>query len=258
MRDKLLLVFKYGIIKTMSLGLSIRQKHIISQRVVNNNAIPCVLAEQHLLLDALGVVFWPKQNLLLFSDLHFEKASFLSQFANPLPQLDTLDTIKRMQSCLKLFQPEKVVCLGDSLHDGNAVNRMRQQYIDEINLMVSHASKWWWILGNHDPNIPKQINGARAPFLEIEQLLLVHEPENLDDFIDVNAQIIGHFHPKARRKLNKHYVRGKCFLKDEQKLMMPAFGSYTGGLDSEDSALSELLSPTKSCYLSFNDKLFLV
>jgi DNA ligase-associated metallophosphoesterase len=242
----------------MPLSLTDKQKHIISQRVLDNNAIPCLLAQQHLLLDALGVAFWPKQNLLIFSDLHFEKGSFLSQFANPLPQLDTLDTIKRMQACLDLFQPEQVVCLGDSLHDGNAINRMRQQYIDEINLMVSGAKKWWWILGNHDPDIPKEINGTRVPFLALERLLLVHEPENLEDFGDVNAQIIGHFHPKARRKLSKHYVRGKCFLKDEQKLMMPAFGAYTGGLDSDDPALTALLASNKSCYLSFNNKLFLV
>ena len=242
----------------LNLGLSDEQKNVISERVVKNNAIPCLLSQSRLLLDALGILFWPKHNLLIFSDLHFEKASFLGQFANPIPQFDSLDTIRRMQACLGLYQPRRVVCLGDSLHDVNAVRRMPQHYIDALNAMVSKSDNWWWILGNHDPEIPKQIAGERVSSLRIDDLLLVHEPEEHSQLGDANAQIIGHFHPKARRKLNKHSIRGKCFLKDNKKLLMPAFGSYTGGLDSEDPALQTLLDDNKACFLSFNEKLYLV
>lgn len=238
--------------------LTVQQKKTIHRRVMNNYAIPCELNNQRLLLDALCIVFWPKHNLLVFSDLHFEKASFLGQFSNPIPQLDTLDTINRMLACIQLYKPDSVVCLGDSLHDGNAINRMPQQYLESINSMVTSVSEWVWILGNHDPQIPRQVLGKRKSYLKIDGVLLVHEPEELDEFDAVGAQIIGHFHPKAQRKLAKHNVRGKCFLKDQTKLLMPAFGSYTGGLDSEDSALASLLENDKQCFLSFNNKLFLL
>jgi len=238
--------------------LSEYQKNTIQDRVMNYAAIPCQLAGQRLLLDAAGVVFWPKHQLLIFSDLHFEKASFLSQFANPLPKLDTQDTVKRMLSALSVYTPQHVVCLGDSLHDGNALNRMLTSDLAAINIMLDGVAKWTWVLGNHDPSIPADIAGDRAQYLVLDNILLVHEPEDLNTFIDADAQIIGHFHPKTRKKLARHWVKGKCFSKDESKLLMPAFGSYTGGLDIQHEVLTSLMTASPECYLMYNQKIYLV
>lgn len=238
--------------------LSDKQKAVIETRVTQGFALPCQLATQGLILDASGVLFWPKHNLLIFSDLHFEKASFLSQFAHPLPRFDTKDTLLKMQSCIELYQPAQVVCLGDSLHDANAVSRMPSSELSTINTMLSGVKKWYWVLGNHDPEIPKQISGVRVPHLVVDNVLLVHEPESLDKFDSVDAQVIGHYHPKTKFNITKHSLRGKCFLQDESILLMPAFGSYTGGLDIQHPAIQDLLSQTVSCYLMHGSKLFLM
>ena len=214
-------------------------------------------ADQRFILDASGALIWPKHDMVVFSDLHFEKGSFLSQFANPLPRFDTAKTITKMQNVLQEYSAKQVICLGDSLHDGNALSRMNDKDLSDINDLVHGVSSWFWVLGNHDPEIPDAILGQSCEHLEIDNILWVHEPENLDKFAGVKAQVIGHFHPKLSVKKARHRMTGKCFVSNDDILLMPAFGQYTGGLWVEDEAIQSLLQDTYRTHLLFNDKLFL-
>jgi len=234
--------------------------HSLQQRLIAKQVIPIELAGNKLLLDSLGVLAWPKQNLIIFSDLHLEKGSFLSQFANPLPRFDSADTLQRMQQAMSIYQGANVVCLGDSLHDVNALSRMQKNDLACLNTLVESVNEFTWVQGNHDPDIPDAIKGVRAEQLKLANLLLVHEPEDLSllaDSDNIAAQIVGHFHPKSTHRITNRKFTGKCFLQGESVLFMPAFGSYTGGLDSTHSVFENLLcTKTMSTYLLYKQQIF--
>lgn len=217
-------------------------------------------ARNRIILDAWGTLFWPAYDLLVFSDLHFEKGSFLSQFANPLPRLDTQKTLNNMQNVLTLYQPTCVICLGDSFHDGNAISRMDSCNIDELNNMVNSVLNWQWVLGNHDPEIPEQIAGQSIINLMVNNLLLVHEPEEkfkeMQDERPIEAQIIGHFHPKMQVKKMGHTMSGKCFVVGKEMLLMPAFGHYTGGLSINHEVIKNTVGTPSLKYFLHGQKIF--
>jgi len=226
--------------------------------LMNHQVIPIKFAGQRLLLDGCGVLVWPQKDLLVFSDLHLEKGSFLTQYANPVPRFDSKDTLKRMQIMMARYDCQHVVCLGDSLHDTNALSRMQNDDLKQLNDLVSSIAQWTWILGNHDPDIPPAIFGERAAYLQLDNLLLVHEAETLSDFANAEAQIIGHFHPKSSFKLSSRKVTGKSFVSASDILLMPAFGKYTGGLDIRDEAFTSLFTRSSAkVYLTYHQKIYL-
>ncbi|MDT0596217.1 ligase-associated DNA damage response endonuclease PdeM [Glaciecola petra] len=214
----------------------------LKELIQQHKVIPIHFGTQSLLLAADGVLIWPRYDAIIFSDLHLEKGSFLSQFSNPIPRLDSRNTLTRIQNCLERYACKWVICLGDSLHDGNAVNRMEDTDLSSLNELVNTTHRWTWVQGNHDPDIPKVVLGERSANIQLDGLLLTHEPENLALFDDICAQIVGHFHPKLTIKLANRKVNGKSFLLDDKILIMPAFGKYTGGLDSDDLAFKALVN----------------
>lgn len=237
---------------------------LLQTLLVNHQVIPVKFAGHRMLFDAAGVVIWPQQDLLIFSDLHFEKGSFLSQFANPLPRFDSKDTLKRMQALIERYTCTHIVCLGDSLHDDNALSRMQHEDLTQLNALVTSVPKWTWVLGNHDPDIPPEIKGERATSIQCQNVLLVHEPEDLDEYSAsrgalVNAQIVGHYHPKSTYRLANRRVTGKTFVCAPHILLMPAFGKYTGGLDIKDSAFEGIFDiKESSIYMSYHQKIYLL
>lgn len=231
----------------------------LHQLVMQNTVIPIRFCSTRMIADGRGVLFWPQHDLLIFSDLHFEKGSFLSQFAHPLPRFDTRETLSRMAGLIREYSPAHVICLGDSFHDGNAEKRMQADDVAAINILIDRVERWSWVLGNHDPEIPQNLAGERCHYLCLDEVLFVHEPENLDLQDTCSAQIVGHFHPKTRYKLSNKNVTGKSFLVGEALLLMPAFGKYTGGLSSDHEAIKALFpTSTPQILLSYHTKLFML
>jgi metallophosphoesterase superfamily enzyme len=165
-----------------------------------------------------------------------------------------------MQNVLITYQPTSVICLGDSFHDGNAISRMDIGNIEVLNNMVNAVPDWLWVLGNHDPEIPREIAGGSLFSLKKDNLLLVHEPEDLRQSGNasgtIEAQIVGHFHPKMRIKKSGHTMSGKCFVVGHDILLMPAFGQYTGGLSIEHKVIKRMLGEKSSEYLLYAQKIF--
>ncbi len=208
----------------------------LHQYLHEQTVIPYKFGEQRFLIDAAGALVWPKYDLIVFSDLHLEKGSFLSQFANPIPRFDSKDTIERMQALITKYKCKHIICLGDSFHDQNALSRMEDSELTTLNKLVKTCDDWLWVLGNHDPDIPNSVLGRREPYRIIEQIMFSHEPEILDHG-PAKFQVVGHYHPKMSYRLNRRKVKGKVFLSNAEILLMPAFGAYTGGLDVQDPAL---------------------
>jgi metallophosphoesterase superfamily enzyme len=91
---------------------------------------------------------------------------------------------------------------------------------------------WTWVEGNHDAG-PVDLGGSHRAILRIGPLTFRHVVDHQP------GEIGGHFHPKAR-------IGGTarpCFLIDSTRVILPAFGSYTGGLFSDDPTLTALMRP---------------
>ena len=185
--------------------------------------------------DCSGALYWPAERTLIVADMHLEKGSAFAERGRMLPPYDTRETLQRLGDVIQRFQPARVVALGDSLHDRGAETR-----IDPVDLiLLAGAQKgraWLWIRGNHDPEIGRAFGGQVLDFVEIGGVRLQHEPAPGI----TGAEIAGHLHPAARLVGRGATVRRRCFVGDGQRLVMPAFGAFTGGLNVLDAAFRPL------------------
>ncbi len=218
---------------------------------VDNQPAPCRFGGHDWLVDGRGVLFWPRHRMLIVSDLHLEKGSFLRRYGHSIPALDTHDTINRLQAVCKDYAPDVVICLGDSFHDRQAELRLRQEDKARLNQLCASCQEWIWITGNHDPELPAGLAGRVLPFLHHDAIAFHHEPADVRQ-----RQIIGHFHPKMRLRLQGQTIRGKAMLHDEQRMVMPAFGSFTGGLDWRDVAIQSLFQTSPERYLFYHEQVW--
>lgn len=181
--------------------------------------------------DCAGVLYWPQERLLAVADLHFEKGSSFAQRGMLLPPYDTAATLHRLSILIERYAPRTVVALGDSFHDGDGPARLAPG--DRAMLAnLQRGRQWVWIAGNHDPDPSDEVGGIFAQVLRIGPLTFRHIPEGGD------GEIAGHLHPSARVSVRGHSIVRRCFAADAARIVMPAFGAYTGGLSIRDRAFA--------------------
>ncbi len=183
--------------------------------------------------DPLGALYWASKETLIISDLHFEKGSSFAERGVLLPPYDTRTTLRRIRVLLQRYHPQRVISLGDAFHDEGAEDRMG---IDDSAALSAcmKGVKWCWILGNHDPEPPKRFAARTLQELALGRLIFRHEPHEGDAL----GEIAGHLHPCARVAHEGRTLRRRCFASDYNRLIMPAMGAYTGGLNILDGAFS--------------------
>lgn len=183
-----------------------------------------------------GALYWPARRLLAVADLHFEKGSSYAVHARKLlPRHDTRATLTALSALIDALQPATVVCLGDSFHDRDAVARLSRDDRDEVERLAARA-RFVWIAGNHDPAPPPVGWGEIAEEIDEGSLAFRHEAH----FGPVRGEVSGHFHPVAALTVRGRGFRRRCFLTDGQRLILPAFGAYAGGLNALDPAIAQL------------------
>ena len=200
------------------------------------STLPVTLNGCPLAADPSGALFWPERRLLMVADLHLEKGSAFAERGVPLPPWDTANTLERLSEVCRRLAPEAVVCLGDSFHDSEAGSRVSQADRDAIRALTG-AHDWTWVVGNHDPAPPETWGGRVVAELVIGPLVLRHEAAPGS----APGEISGHYHPKARVPTRAGRRSGRCFAHDGKRLILPAFGAFTGGLDVCDPAIRSLL-----------------
>lgn len=194
-----------------------------------------VICGKRLIADASGGLYWPDERLLIVSDLHLEKGSSAASKGTLLPPYDSHATLMKLAETIDKYDPARVVALGDSLHDARAAERIGPDNLAAIAIM-QEGREWFWVAGNHDPEIPTLLGGRPAQELLVGGLRLRHEPCNGP----VTHEIAGHLHPAARLATHGTAIRRPCFVGNGQRLVMPAFGAFTGGLNVLDEAFAPL------------------
>lgn len=191
------------------------------------------LAGVELVVDPAGIVYWPSQRTLAVADLHFEKGSSYARFGALLPPYDTTATLSRLCEVLMRYRPRAVIALGDSFHDGDGPQRLGRDDRAAI-AALQRGRDWIWVAGNHDPDPAAGIGGVFAPALGIGSLTFRHEPHGEP------GEVSGHLHPMARIAARGRSVTRKCFAADRARLVLPAFGAFTGGLNIRAEAFMTL------------------
>lgn len=211
------------------------------RRIGADERAACVaFAGLTLLLDPAGSAFEPASASLIVADLHLETGAAYAGRGQLLPPYDTSDTLRRLAGLVEHYQPARLILLGDSFHaadaalqPGSPARALFERIVRQCEIV--------WIAGNHDPSPPRDLGGTGSFATALGLARLIHQPSRRD-----GVEIVGHLHPAARIATQAGSRRRKCFVLSEHRLMLPAFGSLTGGLDVFDPAIRAWFEPART------------
>ncbi|WP_371169852.1 ligase-associated DNA damage response endonuclease PdeM [Aliiroseovarius sp. 2305UL8-7] len=184
-----------------------------------------------------GALWWPDEHLLCVSDLHLGKSERIARKGGAiLPPYETRDTLLRLERDIEATGTDTIVCLGDSFDDLEASGNLPEDEALWLTRLMA-GRRWVWIEGNHDPG-PIEFAGTHLAELLQPPLHFRHIAR-----VGAAGEITGHFHPKAQLHIKGRTVSRPCMLFDGDRVIMPSYGTYTGGLRSDHSVLSRLMRP---------------
>lgn len=212
--------------------------------------VPLSFAGHEFLALPEAALYWPARAALLVADLHFEKASWFARFGQFLPPHDSQATLDIIEGLVARTGARAVWSLGDSFHDADGAARLDRPTRARLAALTARLD-WLWITGNHDSGVASMPGGRRVAEAEVDGIWLRHEA----DRDDPRPEISGHFHPKLRLSLRGRRVSRRCFVGSRAKLILPALGALTGGLDAGHSEIRRAVGPDAMALVPVADRL---
>lgn len=163
-----------------------------------------------------------------------------------LPPYETTDTLDRLDAEVNRLNPRLVISLGDSFDDLAAAGNLDEAVVTRLGRLAA-GRRLIWIAGNHDPG-PLALPGSHLDQAQIDGIMLRH----IADESKPGLEISGHYHPKARVTVKGRRIARRCFLVAGNRLILPAFGTYTGGLDVLDAAFDPVRGEASRALLTGN------
>lgn len=201
------------------------------------NALPFDFAGERLSALPSGALHWPEHRLLCVSDLHLGKSERTARRGGALlPPYEGHETLDRLAGDIAETTPETVICLGDSFDDALVAETLEPEILSALNVLMA-GRDWIWIEGNHEAG-PVPLPGRQSASLALGALTFRHMATE-----GAAGEVSGHYHPKARLMTRGGAISRRCFLRDQNRLIMPAYGAFTGGLDCTDPVLADLMGP---------------
>ncbi len=203
---------------------------------------------QHFVMHPAGLLYWPAQGFAIVSDLHLEKGSHLARRGFFVPPYDTHATLTRLLGVLAHMQPQRLLVLGDTFHDAQGFARMNGADMALFETLGRY--KPLWVRGNHDGEyVPAGFEGCDT--YRAGDIVFRHEATQAPDL-----EISGHYHPKADIRYKGALVSRRCFIEDGRKIIMPAFGAYTGGLSIRDPAIMRFFTQGYRLHLLGEERIY--
>jgi DNA ligase-associated metallophosphoesterase len=196
-----------------------------------------------------GALFWAARGALLVADLHLEKASWFARFGQMLPPYDSFATLADLGALVAATGAREVWCLGDSFHDSAGCERLPPTAQATLRTLTGSV-RWTWITGNHDPAIDR-CGGEVCDEALVDGLVLRHEAR----CDEPRPELSGHFHPKLRVRIRGKLVSRRCFVATGAKIILPAFGSLTGGLDATHPEIVRAVGGPAQALIPVQDRL---
>jgi DNA ligase-associated metallophosphoesterase len=212
--------------------------------------VPFSFAGHDFLASPDGALHWPVEGALLVADLHLEKASWFAKTGQMLPPYDSIATLTALQRDVDRAGVSRLYCLGDSFHDKFGCDRLPDNARALLTSLTDRLD-WVWIVGNHDAGFIDHCGGRIVEEALVAGIALRHEAVTGDP----TPEISGHFHPKLRVSLKGRQVSRRCYVASETKLILPAFGSLTGGLDAHHPEIMKKVGPGASALVPVTDRL---
>ena len=212
--------------------------------------VPFSFAGETFVASPEGALHWPARNALLVADLHLEKASWFARLGQFLPPYDSVATLTALDEVVRATGATRLYCLGDSFHDRFGCDRLPDQ-ARALLLDMTSRLEWTWILGNHDPGFADHCGGTLVEEMEVDGIVLRHEAHPDDP----RPEMSGHFHPKYRVQVRGRRVSRRCFVASASKLILPAFGSLTGGLDASHPEIVKSVGRSASALVPLPDRM---
>lgn len=177
----------------------------------------------------------PDTGTLVVSDLHLERGAAFARRGMMLPPYDTTATLDLLSIIIDRYRPSLVVSLGDSFHDRVGSQHLAADSRARLTAL-SGGRDWVWISGNHDPDGTVGLPGINVAVFQHAGLVFRHEPSSTE----ADGEVAGHLHPSATVRRRGQSVRRPCFATDGKRLVMPAFGMLSGGLNLDHKAMQGL------------------
>ena len=212
--------------------------------------VPFSFAGETFVPTEAGALFWPGQHALLVADLHLETARWFAAGGQFLPPYDSHATLTLLSKEVERTGARRLYCLGDSFHDRFGCDRLPAN-ARELLLGLTGRLEWTWIVGNHDPGFADHCGGRIVHECELRGITLRHEAVRDDP----RPEMSGHFHPKLRMHLRGRSVSRRCFVQSATKIILPAFGSLTGGLDAAHPEIMRKVGGGAAALVPLNDRL---
>jgi DNA ligase-associated metallophosphoesterase len=188
-------------------------------------------------LRSSGALWIEDARTLVVADLHLEKGSSYAMRGQMLPPYDTRETLRRLEAEAAALGPAAIVLLGDTFHDRRSEDRLAREDAERLAALAA-GRRLIWVVGNHDADGPRALPGETADEIAFDNLVLRHEPQAGPQA----GEVAGHLHPAARVRAPRGTVRRRCFVTDGERLILPAFGAYAGGLNVLDRAFAGLFA----------------
>ena len=212
--------------------------------------VPLSFAGHEFKALAEGALFWPARQALLVADLHFEKASWFASKGQMLPPYDSIATLTDLAALVDRTGARALWCLGDSFHDSAGCERLPADARAMLTGLTARLD-WRWITGNHDSLMIDHCGGTILEEAEIDGLVLRHEADRQEP----RPELSGHFHPKLRVRVRGRLVSRRCFVMTPTKMIFPAFGSLTGGLDAGHPEIVRAVGAGAQAVIAVEDRL---
>ncbi|EAQ27892.1 metallophosphoesterase [Erythrobacter sp. NAP1] len=207
---------------------------------------PLPFAGEELVLTKSNALYWPRERALLVADLHLEKGSWFASHGQMLPPYDSRETLERLADTVKATGARRVITLGDNFHDDDGVSRL-DPYAAGMLESLTRALDWVWITGNHDENMHRSFGAQLASEMDVAGIVLRHEAR----MGETRPELSGHYHPKMRVHVRNRHIARPCGVISRSplsgdRMILPAFGAYTGGMDAGSPEILKALSPANS------------
>ncbi|UVO50774.1 ligase-associated DNA damage response endonuclease PdeM [Sphingomonas sp. SUN019] len=212
--------------------------------------VPFSFGSHALIALPQGGLFWPARGALLVADLHLEKASWFAGRGQMLPPYDSMATLADLTALVTATGAGEVWCLGDSFHDTGGCERLPDAAQAMLRALTAQT-RWTWITGNHDRSYVDRCGGDVVDEALVDGLILRHEA----DPREARPELSGHFHPKLRIRVRGKLVSRRCFIATDTKLILPAFGALTGGLDATHPEIVRAVGPAAQALIPLDDRL---
>lgn len=202
-------------------------------------------AGEEMVLTNSHALYWPKERTLLVADLHLEKGSWYAQTGQMLPPYDSRETLERLADTIRATAARRVITLGDNFHDDAGTSRLEPYAAGMLEGLI-RAHEWIWVTGNHDEDMHRTFGADSFKEIEISGVILRHEARPGE----TRPELSGHFHPKMRVRVRNRHIARPCAVVSRSatsgdRMIAPAFGAFTGGMDAGSSEILEALSPAR-------------